>query len=92
MKNDYLLTGVKGYNGRIINERRSTIRNLFASDNGAFREQSLKRILELNRPVVMVLEDRQHASLLAWLGKREIGRSLYRENHMTLWLVEPNKL
>jgi hypothetical protein len=92
MINDYLLTGVKGYNSRIVKERRSTLRNLFDSENGAARVQSLKRILELNRPVGIVLEDRQHASLLEWLGRSGIGRSLYRANHMTLWLVQPNEL
>lgn len=33
MINDYLLTGVKGYNSRIVKERRLTLRNLFDSEN-----------------------------------------------------------
>jgi hypothetical protein len=86
--NDYLLTEVKVYNSRLVKERRSTIRNLFDSENGATRQQSLRRILELNRPVGIVLDDRQNASLLKWLGRSGIGRSLYSANHMTLWLVE----
>jgi len=90
--NDSLLTGVKGYDSRIVNERRSTLRQLFDSGSGLARVQSLKRILEFNRPVGIVLENRQHASLLKWLGRSGIGRSLYRGNQMTLWLVEPNDL
>jgi hypothetical protein len=90
---DEMLTLVKGYSKAMLEQRRSMVRGLFNPENdGIQRAQSLNQILEFNRPLVLVLDKRRHASLMDWLIKQRKGRLLYKENGFVLWLIAPREV
>src|SRR5205814_10460326 len=62
---DEMLTLVKGYSKVMLEQRRSIVSGLFNAENdGIQRAQSLNQILEFNRPLVLVLDKRRHASFM----------------------------
>jgi hypothetical protein len=89
LTSDYLLTRVKGYDKRILEDRRAVLRDLFNLDDAFQRARSLERILSLNRPVTIILDELRHAALLAWLKQERWGTSLYKERGLIAWLVQP---
>jgi len=85
-----MLTLVKGYSKVMLEQRRSIVSGLFNAENdGIQRAQSLNQILEFNRPLVLVLDKRRHASFMDWLMKQRKVTLLYKENGFVLWLIEP---
>jgi hypothetical protein len=89
MISSYILKNVRGYGKQIVEDRKSTVRGLFDPHDATRRAQSLDRILALNRPVAIVLDEQRHVALLEWLEREGKGISLYQENGFILWLVEP---
>jgi hypothetical protein len=86
---DLQLKVTRGYDAQLIDERRSTLIDLFYSDSKGQRAKAFDQVLELNRPLVIVIDQGRHSSLLKWLTKEGKGNSLYRGNGFVVWLVEP---
>lgn len=85
---DEMLALIKGYPPQIVEERRVVVRNLFHSNNEEDIEQSLNQILELGRPVVLLLDGQTQSNLADWLATKAIGQPIYEGEGMILWLVE----
>jgi hypothetical protein len=86
--NDHLLKDIRGYDGAIIAERRLILESLYNSTDDSQLSEALTKILNYQRPLVLLVNERQHTSLLNWLMNNGIGTSLYEENGIQLWLVE----
>ena len=52
--------------------------------------QALDRILELERPLAIVVEEERHETLLAWLTRQGRGAPVYEGAGLVLWSVEPD--
>jgi hypothetical protein len=87
---DHLLTKVRGYDARVLNERRATLQTLFEFKDPMNGAAALGRILDFERPVALVLDERRHTGLLTWLD--EIGRAstVYRGDRYSVRLFEAN--
>jgi hypothetical protein len=83
------LTKNRGYDERMIMDRRQVVRELFESENPILIAKSLARIMDLKRPVAIILEQQRHGALLDWLTKTGMGSSLYEDKGFNLWLVLP---
>lgn len=84
---DVLLIEIRGYPQHELDARRATVAQLFAGD-AKERLRSLSRILELGRPVAILLEPQDNA-LLSWLEGAGQGVAVYQQNGSILWLVPP---
>jgi hypothetical protein len=87
----FLLVDIKGYDKQILHDRRLVLKQLYATDSGTQRAQWLDQILKFNRPVALIVDEGRHAALLEWLTTERYGRSLYKEDGLSLWLIEPTK-
>ncbi len=86
---DVLDADVRGYGEKIVDQRRATQTELFGvSDCCGRREDALREILALKRPLAVVTEPR-HTELAAWLRQLKSARQLYSKNDLTLWLIDP---
>jgi hypothetical protein len=88
---DEMLTLVKGYPRQLVDERRSTVSDLFDSNDPARMKIALSRMLEFGRPLVLILDGQQQGDLRHWLTKRGIGTLLYDDGSNSLWLIEPGR-
>jgi hypothetical protein len=86
--NDVLIDKIKGFGSKVIRERRQTLADLYESTENAPRAQAVSRLLEMKRPMAIILEP-QHAALLAWLQANTSGSAIFQENGLTLWLIVP---
>jgi hypothetical protein len=85
--NDEMLTLVKGYPKELVEKRRAVVRGLFESDDTAQMAASLNDMLAFHRPLVLLLDEQQQASLRAWLVSEGMGESLYQGDGLIVWLV-----
>lgn len=83
---DTLVAEIRGNGYAVVNRRRSELADVFDSADPSRRLQALERIRSLRRPVALILEPRQHA-LLAWLQSCGMGRPVWAESGLTLWLI-----
>jgi hypothetical protein len=88
---DHLLLVNRGYGKKILEQRRSTLSWLFDPLEESQREQSLRKLLELDRPIAIILDMDQEADLRDWLHKEDIGRSITQEAGYIVWIVEPEE-
>lgn len=80
-----LVAYIKGFGTEVIDQRRAVLRNLYGDDD-VQRAAAWRRILELRRPVVLLLEP-QHGALRAWLQAQGRGALLFEDGPFALWLV-----
>ncbi|MGO9274532.1 MAG: hypothetical protein ACLQOO_30600 [Terriglobia bacterium] len=83
---DTLDAAMRGTGPEILQQRRATLADLFATRDPIRREQALGVILALKRPVAIVTEP-QDLDLAQWLEQRKAAVKLYAENGLSLWLV-----
>jgi len=88
LRSDHLLKKVKGYDEELIEERRVTVRRLFGGDKTA-RTPALVSLLELDRPVAILVEEALHQDLSTWLTDEVGAETLYRGEGLVLWLIRP---
>jgi hypothetical protein len=81
----------RGYGKKILEQRRSTLSGLFNPLDESQREQSLSKLLELDRPIAIILDMDQESDLQDWLHKEDIGRSITQEAGYIVWIVEPEE-
>lgn len=86
---DETLTLAKGYSPLLLGERRSTLKDLFETQDNEKMSLALDKILELDRPLALILEQPRQGALVNWLSVQHIGRSIYNENGFDLWLIKP---
>jgi len=91
LKSQVLLGEIKGYDRRLIEERKLVLKRLFDGYE-AHRLEPLKRVLELGRPVAIILDKGRNGALLSWLEGEKMGRRLYEGEGFVLWLVRPADL
>ncbi len=91
LPSDHLLKNVKGYDGELIESRRATVGQLLYGDRAA-RTSALAKLLELNRPLAVVLEEEPHRELIDWLGSETPAALLYRDADLSLWLIQPQEV
>jgi hypothetical protein len=86
--NDEVLTLIKGYPQQLVDDRRSTVKALFDSADPAQMSKALDRILQFQRPLVLVLDERGQASLRGWLVSQGIGKPLTQADGLIVWLID----
>lgn len=84
---DETLTEAKGYDKRILDDRRATLAALFDGKNGAERSDALARVLAFHRPVAVLLDTQRDEALLTWLQSTHEGQSLYSADKVDVWMI-----
>jgi hypothetical protein len=82
-----LLEQQKGYGKGIVDARRTTVRELFNSNDGAQIEQAVDEISSLRRPVAVVLRIPQNRSLQDWLRISGRASKLFGDENKEVWLI-----
>ncbi|MEO8348669.1 MAG: hypothetical protein ABI610_07135, partial [Acidobacteriota bacterium] len=87
-KAEDILTIVKGYDSRVLEERRGIVASLFGGDD-ATRARALSRILAFARPVAVavVVAEPRHRALARWLEETAGARRVYADSDGSVWLV-----
>jgi len=85
-----LLTHARGYDPKIIAERRETLEAAFDAGNPQRSSQALNRVLAMGRPVALVLEP-GHGNLLALLKRGRAGKAVYEQGGFVIWLFSPDE-
>jgi hypothetical protein len=86
-----LLANVRGYGEQIIADRRSIVKDLFNSEENEIRRLSLEKILQLNRPIALILEIPRHASLRTWLATDPNNLLLFEDGATEVWIIKPGQ-
>ncbi len=86
-KSEDMLKIIKGYDSRVLQERRGIVAMLFGSVEDAARERALSRVLAIGRPVVVVFAEARYAALARWLEERTGARRVYSDSDGSVWLV-----
>ena len=86
---DEMLTQVKGYPPQILSERRSTVSELFDSNDLLQMQAALRQIQGFNRPLALIADRQRQAALLHWLSTSGSGRAIYEADQIILWYIEP---
>ena len=89
VREDFLLTTVKGYPDSIVTTRRQTLHDFFEPATPGAREAALRRIESLRRPIDFLVDDRASPGLSQWLaGTLPVTRE-YEGNGLSVWLWTP---
>jgi hypothetical protein len=89
-KPDDIMKTVKGYDTRVLEERRRVVADLFDGNDPRVRARALARISSLGQPVaIVVFGDGLRAALLRWLAAEGRGRRVYAGPDGSVWLVAP---
>jgi len=89
IKSDDLLREAKGYSVDMLEQREATLAALYHPASPSDRAQALERMLALQRPVAIVLDQQLDADLLAWLGHQGRGSTVYTDSARAVWLMAP---
>jgi hypothetical protein len=84
---DTLDIEVGGYGSQILGERRLVLNEFFESRDTSLRESALRSVQELKRPIAVIV-DSAHPDLLNWLMANKAARDLYKQNGLSLWLID----
>ncbi len=87
-----LLTLVKGYDKQLVKDRKTIVADLYNSTDADRRAQALQQILQLKKPLALVLEMPRHAALNEWLAADEKNIRLYDDGSAAVWLIEPRNI
>lgn len=87
IRNDLLLTGVKGYDPKLIAERRAVVVTLYDGPDGADRAGALADVARLGRPIVLLVAPDENRGLADWLIRSGPGREVFRDARYLVWLV-----
>jgi hypothetical protein len=85
------LQGVRGYDDKLIKQRQIILAGLFDQQNANLRMESLECLLEMRKPIGIVIEQNRHQNLLSWLKKNKIGTCIYTDDRYLLWLIMPGQ-
>jgi hypothetical protein len=89
-KTEDILKIVKGYDTRILVDRRRVVADLFGGNGAGHRARALDRLLSLGSPVaVVVVDEARRAELVRWLDGEGRGRRIYAGYDGSVWLVAP---
>lgn len=89
-KPDDILKIVKGYDTRVLGDRRRVVADLFDGTDSRSRARALARLLSLGSPVaVVVVDEARRAELVRWLAGDGRGRRIYAGDDGSVWLVAP---
>ena len=79
---------VKGYDTRVLEDRRRVVADPFDGNDGDSRARALERMLSLGNPVaVVVFEGARRAALVRWLEGSAAARKVYADSDGSVWLV-----
>lgn len=85
ISSEEMVTLVKGYPPQLFAQRRAVLHDLFdASDPSP----ALRQIMQMDRPLAVVIDDQKNASLLSWLNRTKLGKSVYDGNGLSLWVID----
>lgn len=82
-----LLARVRGYDKKIIDDRKTVVNDFFNTFESDQRAESLEQMLSLNRPIAIVLELPRHRTLNEWLGTNGYVQ-LFNDDNKVVWLIE----
>jgi hypothetical protein len=82
-----ILVASRGYDPQVIEDRRHVLEALFESGDRVRMADSLDRILQFRRPVVIGAEIGRSSDLLDWLAAEGQGQPIYRGNDFAVWLI-----
>ena len=73
------------YSKDLIKNRRAVVESLYYGNREEERINSLREMLSLGRPVVIVLDLDRHHEFLGWLKSKRIGISLIQNEQSLAW-------
>jgi hypothetical protein len=82
---DHLLLINRGYDGKILKERRTVLHHLYNDDE--FRRDSLRILQDFNRPLAIVLNIENHEGLYGWLIEEGKGSEIFKDHNLVVWLI-----
>jgi hypothetical protein len=89
ISDDILLKKVKGYSANLIESRRAIQDKLFHSADPEGIERSLNRIMDIGRPVAIIIDLQLHGDLGQLMAKLGKGKPLYQAHDVAAWLFLP---
>jgi hypothetical protein len=89
ISDDILLKKVKGYSANLIESRRAIQDKLFHSADPEGIERSLNRIMDIGRPVAIIIDLQLHGDMGQLLAKLGKGKPLYQAHDVAAWLFLP---
>jgi hypothetical protein len=89
---DEMLTLAKGYSPEILASRRVTVEDLFESNDETKMARALDQIRQFNLPIALILEEQRNAGLRNWIESTGIGKRIFEESQMEIWLIDQNEV
>ena len=87
---DRLLKVLKGFDPDIIDSRRVIVQRLFEAENAFALDEALTDVLELQRPIAILIDLRTHKRLREILSSSTHGNELYLDEKNSVWYIDKN--
>jgi hypothetical protein len=87
-----ILGNIRGYDKRMIKARKKNVSDLFNSSDIEERKRSLDQILELNRPLAVILEKPKHFALQNWFAGDTRNQLLFEDETYSVWIIMPGNI
>ncbi|HUJ50504.1 MAG TPA: hypothetical protein VLW25_09900 [Bryobacteraceae bacterium] len=91
IRDDVLLKNVKGYSAKLIDSRRAVQDELFHAGDLDRISRSLERILDIKRPVAVIVDAQLQGNLSQLLAQLRSGRPLFQAQDIAAWLFFPGR-
>jgi hypothetical protein len=91
LKNQGILTIVKGYPAALLHARQATLIQLYSAGNTpAERQAAIDEILMLNRPLAVVTQRASDQALEVWLQGEQQASLRLQNRDRSLWFFRPS--
>lgn len=85
----FLLKILKGYDKKLLDDRRLVVQNLFQSSDNNLRTESLNQILQLNRPIAILFKTQENSDLRDFFRSDNRNLQLFENEVWRVWLISP---
>jgi hypothetical protein len=84
---DRMLVEAKGYDLRIIEERRTTVLTMLHGTDEIQRRSALEKMFDLDRPLAFILQVPDDAGTRSWLDSRPRSETVYDDGRFVVLLL-----
>lgn len=84
---DRILKEVKGFDPELVAERRARVAELYSSRSAAAFAQNVARIQDIDRPLVVLMDENDDADLIRVARESGLGNELYSGGSTTVWFI-----